>query len=194
VTRSLRILWRAGVAIVLVIGAAGCAHSPAPGGPLPQFNGAYRILEVVESSAAHEVWPALKQFAEVRQRVTALMPSRAIGTVVVAPLLGSEYAEWKVHFDEPDHEIRVIVGPRKADGTFAVWRFEQTPAPRVRNDGTGYLEADAFVAEFAFLTGNSAFLRERWILRGDRVEFALEMRAGGTASPTRIGGFIAERD
>jgi hypothetical protein len=191
----LRILWRAGVAIVLVIGTAGCARPPAGGGPLPQFTGAYRILEMVESSKVDEVWPALRHVAEARERLTRLMPNRAIGTVVVAPLLGSEYAEWKVHFDEPDHEIRMIVGPRKSDGTFAVWRFEQAPAPETRHDGTGFLEADAFVAEFAFETGNSpAFLRERWMLRGDRVEFALETRAAGTTSPRRIGGFIAERD
>ena len=107
----------------MIIGAAGCTHSPAAGGPLPQFTGAYRILEVVDSSAAHEVWPALRQFAEVRERVTALMPNRAIGTVDVAPLLGGEYAEWKVHFDEPDHEVRMIVGPRGTNGTFAVGRF-----------------------------------------------------------------------
>ena len=149
---------------------------------------------MVESSKVEEVWPALRHVAEARERLTRLMPNRAIGTVVVAPLLGSEYAGWTVHFDEPDHEIRMIVGPRKTDGTFAVWRFEQTPAPKVRNDGTGYLEADAFIAEFAFETGNPpAFLRERWMLQGDRVEFALETRAG-TTLPRRVGGFIAERD
>ena len=137
----------------------------------------------------------LRHFADVGKRLTSLMPNRAIGTVVVAPLIGSEYAEWSVHFDEPDHEIRMIVGPRQTDGTFPVWRFEQTPAPTVRNDGTGYLDAGAFVAEFAFVSDkSSAFLRERWMLRQDRLEFALETRAAGSTSPTRIGAFIAERD
>jgi hypothetical protein len=98
-----------------------------------------------------------------------------------------------MNIGQPSHELRMLVGPRRGDGTFPVWRFEQEPAPAVANEGTGRLEGQAFVADFPDSNGNSGkFIRERWTLAGAGIRFDLEA-AGEGSGPVRVGGFMAVR-
>jgi hypothetical protein len=70
--------------------------------------------------------------------------------VRIAPALGGTYAEWRVNFGSPAHELRLMVGVQKADGSYPVWRFEQEqePAPAVGQEGIARFDADELVAEF----------------------------------------------
>jgi hypothetical protein len=119
------------------------------------------------------------------------LPGR-VGTVRVADTLGGSYTEWAVSIGQPSHEVRMIVGPRKADGTFPAWRFEQDPAPNVANEGTARLEGPTLVADFYAAGEPQKMLRERWTLGPDgSLRFDLEAAQGG--SPQRVGGFMANR-
>jgi hypothetical protein len=132
-------------------------------GPLPQFRGTYAISE------------------EPR------------GTVRISDALGTSYAEWVIRFDEPLHEVRLMVGELRADGTFPVWRFEQDPAPRVEHQGTGRLSGQGFVVDFGSVDGEQGkFLRERWTLTPGGLQFDLEASGNGVG-PRRVGGFMAIR-
>jgi hypothetical protein len=113
------------------------------------------------------------------------------GTVRVAGVLGGSFTEWSVN--EPPHEVRMIVGLRKDDGTFPVWRFEQDPAPNVANEGTARLEGQTLIADFHSSSQPEKLLRERWTLgpKGS-LRFDLEAAQGGT--PQRVGGFTATRE
>ena len=143
---------------------SGCGRPEVVGGPLSLFNGRYKIIEGAE------------------------------GTVEVRPAVGGTYAELQASFDNPSHELRVIVGAARADGTFPVWRFEQKPAPKVPNDGVGRLQNGELVTDFvAAADPDHKLLRERWNLTGDtQLEFTLEAASSG-GTPRRVGGFIARR-
>jgi hypothetical protein len=95
--------------------------------------------------------------------------------------------------DEPAHEIRRMVGPRNADGSFPIWRFEQQPAPAVAADGVLRIDQDGMIADFQGTTSRAFVLRERWRLVDEgTLEFALE--AGpDVSSLVRVGGFTAVR-
>ena len=132
-------------------------------GPLPEFRGTFRII------------------------------SGPMGTLRVADALGNSYAEWTLNIGEPSHELRMLVGARKSDGTFPVWRFEQEPAPTVAHEGTGRLDGPAFVADFPDANGEAGkFLRERWTLTDRGLRFDLEA-AADVIGPRRVGGFAADR-
>jgi hypothetical protein len=138
-------------------------RSQGPIGPLPDFRGTFRIS------------------------------NGPTGTLRIADALGNSYAEWTLRIGEPSHELRMLVGARRADGTFPVWRFEQEPAPTVAQDGIGRLEGQAFVAEFRTANGNPGkLIRERWTRIGASVRFDLEAEGEGSG-PVRVGGFTAVR-
>jgi hypothetical protein len=88
-------------------------------------------------------------------RGTFQIVSGPTGTLRVADALGNSYAEWTLNVGKPSHELRMLVGARRSDGTFPVWRFEQEPAPTVAHEGTGRLEGRAFVADFPDANGES---------------------------------------
>jgi hypothetical protein len=183
----------AALIVVMLFAASGCRPALVREGPVPQFVGEYHIADVSEPTIADDAVPLLGAIARLQERVSALAPQRPLGTVTIAAVIGSEYAEWRVRFNDPDHEYRMVVGPQNADGTFGVWRFEQTPAPKVRAEGVARLDRDTLIAEFGFTaeTSSRSLLRERWIRHSDgRLEFALETRAAG-GSPRRLGGFVA---
>ena len=132
-------------------------------GPLPQFRGTYTITGGPD------------------------------GTVQVSDALGSSFTEWVVRFEDPRHEVRLMVGELRADGTFPVWRFEQDPAPQVEHQGTGRLSGQGFVADFGSTNGERGkFLRERWTLTREGLQFDLEASGNGVG-PQRVGGFVAVR-
>jgi len=126
-------------------------------------------------------------------RGTYLITDEPSGTIQVSDALGSSFTEWVVRFEEPRHEVRLMVGELRADGTFPVWRFEQDPAPQVEHQGTGRLAGQGFVADFGSTDGErSKFLRERWTLTRDGLAFDLEASGNGVG-PQRVGGFVAVR-
>jgi hypothetical protein len=119
--------------------------------------------------------------------------SGVAGSVRVADVLGGSYTEWSVNVGQPPHEVRMMVGPRKDDGTFPVWRFEQDPAPNVANEGIARLDGQVLIADFDSSSQPQKLLRERWTLgpKGS-LRFDLEAAQGGT--PQRVGGFTATRE
>lgn len=124
---------------------------------------------------------------------TYLITEEPTGTIQVSDALGSSFIEWVVRFEEPRHEVRLMVGELRADGTFPVWRFEQAPAPQVEHEGTGRLSGQGFVADFGSTDGERGkFLRERWTLTRDGLQFDLEASGNGLG-PRRVGGFLAVR-
>jgi hypothetical protein len=111
----------------------------------------------------------------------------------VSDALGTSYTEWVVTFEEPRHEVRLMVGEPRSDGTFPVWRFEQDPAPRIEHQGTGRLSGQGFVADFGSVDGEEGkFLRERWTLTSNGLQFDLEASGNGVGQQ-RVGGFMAIR-
>ena len=114
--------------------------------------------------------------------------------VRISPALGGTYAEWQIHFVEPEHELRMFLGPSNPDGDYPVWRFEQEPAPAVAHEGVARFQAGELVAEFRSPTpGVEKILRERWRLTDGELEFSLE--AGTQGAPLqRTGGFTASRE
>ena len=115
------------------------------------------------------------------------------GTVQVSDALGGSFTEWVIQLEEPRHEVRLMVGERRADGSLPVWRFEQDPAPQVEHRGTGRLSDQGFVADFVSTDGEQGkFLRERWTLTQNGLRFDLEASGNG-AGPQRVGGFEAIR-
>ena len=160
----MRMLTLAAVVVAGVVVVGIAVRGQATGGPLPQFSGDYRIVR------------------------------GAAGTIRVTAAIGGNYTEWSVHVAQPVHELRMLVGARRADGSFRVWRFEQEPAPAVEHEGTARLEGGELVADFPSTSGQRAgFLRERWRLTPDGgLEFDLEASAQGEA-PQRVGGFVAVR-
>ena len=160
----MRILRVAGLGVCCVAVAASVVQSQSPrGGPLPQFRGTYAIT------------------------------GEPGGSVQVTDALGTSFTEWAVRFDDPRHEVRLMVGERRPDGTFPVWRFEQDPAPHVEHQGTGRLSPEGFVADFGSTDGEPGkFLRERWTLTRDGMQFDLEASGNGVG-PRRVGGFVAIR-
>jgi hypothetical protein len=175
---------------------SGCAQTRPEGGPLPQFTGEYRIVDAGEE-ASPELLPEfvpLSRLSGLSNRVRQSLAS-SLGTVHVRPAIGGEYAEWNMAFDDPPHEIRRMVGPKKADGSFPIWRFEQQPAPRVDPRGVVRLERNEIVADFvsALPAARALMIRERWTLVGDdTLKFALE--AGPQSGKlVRVGGFTAIR-
>jgi hypothetical protein len=114
------------------------------------------------------------------------------GSVRVADALGGSYTEWAVNVGQPPHEVRMMVGPRRGDGTFPVWRFEQDPAPNVANEGSARLEDQTLIADFYSSSQPQKLLRERWTLGSNgSLRFDLEAAQGG--APQRVGGFTANR-
>jgi hypothetical protein len=180
---------------MVAVACACSAQDTRAGGPLPQFNGEYRITDMgrVESEPT-EVIPALSRLSRLSNRVSqAFAP--AAGSVVVAPAIGNEYAEWSIRIEDPDHEIRMLVGVRRSDGTYPVWRFEQAPAPVTVGDGTARVEGNELIADFALrdAIGERPILRERWrLIDDDRLEFSLES-GPGEGKVKRVGGFTALR-
>jgi hypothetical protein len=132
----MRILRVAGLGLCCVVLAATVAQTQSPRpSPLPQFRGTYTIT------------------------------GEPGGTVLVSDALGSSFIEWVVRFEEPRHEVRLMVGAVRPDATFPVWCFEQDPAPRVEHQGTGRLSEQGFVADFGSIDAEQGkFLRERWTL------------------------------
>ena len=150
--------------VVFMVVVVGAAAVGTQGSPLAQFRGQYRVNQ------------------------------GPVGTVRVADALGASYTEWTVSVGQPSHELRMLVGPRRADNTFPVWRFEQEPAPNVVQEGTGRLSGQEFVADFPSRDGEPGkFIRERWTLRDGRLQFDLEASGEGVG-PRRVGGFIAVRE
>jgi hypothetical protein len=151
-----------GVCCIVLTASVVRTQSPLPS-PLPQFVGIYAIADDPR------------------------------GTIRVSDALGTSYTEWVVRFDEPRHEVRLMVGERRSDGTFPVWRFEQDPSPRVETQGTGRLSGRAFVADFGSVDREPGkFLRERWTLTQNGLQFDLEASGDGVG-PRRVGGFMAIR-
>jgi hypothetical protein len=147
----------------VVLAAAGARTQSARPSPLPQFRGTYSIT------------------------------GEPGGAIQVSDALGGSFTEWVVRFEDPRHEVRLMVGERRADGTFPVWRFEQDPAPLVEHQGAGRLSPEGFVADFESMDRRQArFLRERWTLTRDGLQFDLEASANGVR-PQRVGGFVAIR-
>ena len=180
--------------ITAAVALFACDKTSVPVGPLADMVGEYRIVEIPEVSAHDEALPLLDVLGRVRERMSRLVPQPSIGTVGIAPVIGGDYTEWLVQLDEPAHEYRMLVGSRRSDRAFPVWRFEQAPAPQVRTEGIARLEQDTFIAEFEFTTtaGSGSLLRERWDRLADgRLEFALETRRKDETRARRVGGFIA---
>jgi hypothetical protein len=118
--------------------------------------------------------------------------TRSVGTVRVSDALGGAYTEWAISIGRPAHEVRMMVGPRRSDGTFPAWRFEADPAPNVSNEGTARLEGQTLVADFYSDSQPQKLLRERWTLESnDSLRFDLEAAESG--APQRVGGFTANR-
>jgi hypothetical protein len=183
--------------MLLVVVGAGCGQAPSSEGPLAQFSGEYRIIE-----AGNEASPGIVEELAPGLPVVGLMTrlrqswASSLGNVRVQPAVGGEYAEWNMAFDDPAHEIRRMVGPRQADGSFPIWRFEQQPAPALDHHGVLRLERNAVVAEFVSRASapRPLVIRERWTLVGDdTLEFALE--AGPSSEKLiRVGRFTAVRE
>src|SRR5262245_56231556 len=147
----MRMLRLAGLGLCCGMLTAPLVRTQSPqGSPLPQFRGTYAITE------------------------------EPGGTVQVSDALGSSFSEWVVRFEEPRHEVRLMVGELRSDGTFPVWRFEQDPAPQVAHQGSGRLSGEEFVADFGSTDGQQGkFLRERWTLTADGLQFDLEASGNG---------------
>lgn len=132
----------------------------------------------------------LRQFTRVYQIVSG---DSGDGIVRISSALGGTYAEWQIQFEDPEHELRMLVGFPDPDGSFPVWRFEQEPAPAVAQEGVARLEETELVAEFRKRSpGTEGVLLERWRLAGADLEFTLEAGLQGEP-PQRIGGFVAAR-
>ena len=87
-----------------------------------------------------------------------------------------------------------MLGSRRADGAYPVWRFEQEPAPRVPVEGITRMDGDDLVAEFIASDDEATrMIREQWTLHDQRLEFTLEASTGGR-EPVRVGGFVASRE
>jgi hypothetical protein len=88
----------------------------------------------------------------------------------------------------------MLIGGRRADGTFPVWRFEQEPAPAVSNEGVARLDGTELVADFVARESDAArhMIRERWNLTDGNLSFSLEANTQGRV-PERVGGFVAVR-
>ena len=126
-------------------------------------------------------------------RGTYVISDEPGGTVQVSDALGRSFTEWVVRFEEPRHEVRLMVGERRVDETFPVWRFEQDPAPQVEHEGIGRLSGQGFVADLGSTDGERGkFRRERWTLTRDGLAFDLEASRNGVG-PQRGGGFVAVR-
>jgi hypothetical protein len=166
------------------------------GGPVPQFNGEYRIVEARQgASILPDEFGALSRISDLTNRVQESTGDR-LGTMQVRPAVGGEYAEWTIVLDEPAHEIRLLLGPKLADGTFPIWRFEQQPAPTLAHEGRARLEGNQMIADFVVVgpADPRRIVRERWTRSDDgRLEFDLE--GGVDDGPfRRVGGFVAVRD
>jgi hypothetical protein len=150
---------------VIVLLVASCGGPAEVDGPLPAFNGRYKITQ------------------------------GATGVVEVRAAVTGDYSQLHASFTNPPHDLLVIVGKPKADGTLPVWRFEQEPAPNIPNNGMGRLQNGELVADFMSADDpGQKLIRERWkfINRGE-LEFALEASSDG-AAPHRVGGYTAKRD
>ena len=180
---------------LLAVAACACSEQGSrDGGPLPQFTGVYRIMEIgdPEPELPDEI-SAFSRWSHLTRRVSRTFAG-AVGRVEVGPAVGGEYSEWRVRFDDPDHEIRLLVGPRRGNDSYPVWRFEQAPAPPA-NEGTARVDGDELIADFAILgvEGRRPVIRERWRLTEDgRLEFSLEGGIEG-GKLKRVGGFTATR-
>ena len=76
----------------------------------------------------------------------------------------------------------MLVGARRTDWTYPVWRFEQAPAPATAGGGRARVEGNELIADFPLrdATGERPILRERWRLIGDdRLDFPLESGPSG---------------
>jgi len=151
-------------AFVFFGGLATLARVQSTSGPLPQFTGEYRVS------------------------------GGDAGVIRIGEALGGTYTEWRVTLGQPQHELRMLVGARRDDGTFPVWRFEQEPAPRVPNQGVARLQGSELVAEFVAPANDAArhMIRERWKVTSDSLVFTLEANTQGR-EPQRVGGFVATR-
>ena len=116
------------------------------------------------------------------------------GTVEIGPALGGSFHEVRVVFTDVPHELRYLVATTSVSGTHPVWRFEEDPAPAVRNEGTARFEGGELIAEFPHKTDNpSQVFRERWkVAASGELTFVLEASSEGKKL-RRVGGFTAAR-
>ena len=120
--------------------------------------------------------------------------SGGAGSVEIGPALGGSFQEVRVVFTDVPHELRYLVSTAAVRGVHPVWRFEEDPAPAVRNEGTARFEAGELIFEFPHKTDNpSQVFRERWNLAASgQLDFVLEASSEGKTL-RRVGGFSAAR-
>jgi hypothetical protein len=121
--------------------------------------------------------------------------SGGTGTVEIRPALGGSFHEVRVLFTDVPHELRYLVATAAVSGTHSVWRFEEDPAPAVKNEGTARFEGGELIAVFPHKADNpSQIFREHWRVAAasGQLDYVLEASSEGKKL-RRVGGFTAAR-